>query len=65
MLLQKKSLPQNQETKWNDTLTTDLNWKKKYGQINITIDTKLRSFQYKYLMHILPNNKQLFKYGMI
>jgi len=61
-----QALPQNQEIKWNDALTTDLNWKKIYGQIiNITIDTKLHSFQYKYLMHILPNNKQLFKYGMI
>ena len=66
MLLQKKTITQNQEIKWNDALTTDLNWKKIYVQIiNITIDTKLRSFQYKYLMHILPNNKQLFKYGMI
>ena len=32
--------------------------------MKITIDTKLRSFQYKYLMHILPNNETLFKYGM-
>ena len=57
-LLQKKTLPQNQENKWNDTLTSDLNWKKIYSQVlNITIDTKLLSFQYKYLMHIFPNNK--------
>jgi len=56
MLLQKKALPQNQENKWNDALTTYIYWKKTYGQIiNITIDTKLRSFQNKYLMHILPN----------
>jgi len=33
--------------------------------MNITIDTKLRSFQYKYLMHIVPNNEKLFKYGII
>ena len=33
--------------------------------MNITIDTKLHSFQYKYLMHIVPNNEKLFKYGMI
>jgi len=33
--------------------------------MKITIDTKLYSFQYKYLMHILPNNEKLFKYGMI
>jgi len=37
-----------------------------FGQImHITIDTKLRSIQYKYLMHIVPNNEKLFKYGMI
>jgi len=33
--------------------------------MKITIDSKLRSFQYKYLMHIVPNNEKLFKYGMI
>jgi len=38
------------------------NWKNIFGQImNITIDTKLRSFQYKYLMHIVPNNEKLLK----
>ena len=26
-----------------------------------TIDMKLRNFQYKYLMRIVPNNKNLFK----
>jgi len=37
-----------------------------FGQImKITFDTKLRSFQYKYLMHIVPNNEKFFKYGMI
>jgi len=57
MLLQKKTLPQNQENKWNDTLTSDLNWKRIYSQIlNITIDTKLRSFQYKSLMHNYISN---------
>jgi len=51
------------------TISTKLNWKKKiFGQImNITI-YKLRSFQYKYIMHIhdiVTNNKKHFKYGLI
>ena len=29
-----------------------------------TIDMKLRNFQYKYLMRIVPNNKYLFKYKL-
>lgn len=29
--------------------------------LNITNDTKLREFQYKYLMHKIPNNQFLFK----
>jgi len=33
--------------------------------MKLTIDTKLRSFQYKYLMYILLINEKLFKYGMI
>jgi len=32
--------------------------------MKITSDTNLRSFQYKYLMHIVPNNEKLFIYGM-
>ena len=36
---------------------------KKYNNINkTTIDTSLCSFQYKFLMRILPTNKRLFKY---
>ena len=55
-----------QETKWEDKLSSELDWKNIFRQIlKITIDTKLRSFQYKYLMHIVPNNEKLFKYGMI
>ena len=29
--------------------------------LNATIDTKIRSFQYKYIMRIIPTNKHLFK----
>jgi len=66
-ILEKKTHVQiNQESKWEATLSTHLNWKNIFGQIiNITIDTKLRSFQYKYIMPIVPNNEKLFKYGMI
>jgi len=56
----------NQENKWEATLSSSFNWKTIFGQtMKITIDTKLRSFQYKYLMNIVPNNEKLFKYGMI
>jgi len=34
-------------------------------RVHCTIDPKLRSFQYKYLMHIVPNSEKPFKYGMI
>ena len=52
-ILEKKIHPQtNQENKWEAAISTNLNWKNIFGQImKITIDTKLRSFQYKYLMH--------------
>jgi len=61
MLLQKKTLPQKQENKWKDSLTSDLSWKKIYCQIIIiTNDSKLRRSQYKYLMHSLPYNLELF-----
>ena len=33
--------------------------------IQITIDSSLGRFQYKYLMNIIPNNKNLFKYGIV
>jgi len=66
-ILEKKTNIQiNQENKWEATLSSSFNWKTIFGQImKITIDAKLRSFQYKYLMHIVPNNEKLFKYGMI
>jgi len=66
-ILEKKTHIQiNQENKWEAALSKHLNWKNIFGQImNITIDTNHRSFQYKYLMHIVPNNEKLFKYCMM
>lgn len=67
MLIQKKTTTNNhQENKWEAELSGNFEWKNIFHQIiNITIDTKLRSFQYKYLMRILPNNEKLFKYNMV
>jgi len=66
ILKKKTNIQINQENKWEPTMSSSFNWKIIFGQImNITIDTKLRSFHCKYLMHIVPNNEKLFKYGMI
>ena len=49
------------EKKWEATFG-QINWKKTYSNaVNFTIDTKLRYFQYKYLMCILPSNSFLLK----
>lgn len=49
--------------KWkNETNTPDINWKTIFCKsFKCTISTKLREFQYKYLMRIIPNNSFLFK----
>ena len=40
----------------------EINWSQVYlMSLNCTIDVKLRNFNYKYLMRIVPNNKYLFK----
>ena len=40
----------------------DIVWELTYQMsIRCTIDIKLRNFQYKYLMRIIPNNKYLLK----
>jgi len=51
MLLEKKTnIYTHHERKWEDKLSSDLDWKNIFSQIlKITIDTKLRSFQYIYL----------------
>lgn len=68
-ILTKKSKPEiiKQAKKWENNLSlVDINWKKIFTQpIRITIETKLREFQYKYLMHIIPNNNFLFKCNIV
>ena len=55
-----------QENKWEQKLDKSINWNATFTNIfQITIDTKLRAFQYKYLMHIVPNNKYLFRCGLV
>ena len=51
------------EVKWTDDLQNyDVVWEVVYQMAHrCTIDMKLRNFQYKYLMRIVPNNKYLFK----
>ena len=47
ILKKKTNVQTNQENKWEATMSS-FNWKIIFDQImNITIDTKLRSFQYK------------------
>lgn len=51
--------------KWENRFD-DLNWKHIYTMPFVsTIDTKLRVFQYKYLMRIYPTNEQLFKMKIV
>ena len=48
------------KTKWN--VTNDEQWNIIHTQpFNLTIDTKLREFQYKYILNIVPNNSFLYK----
>jgi hypothetical protein len=50
--------------KWNQTFKEEnLNWNKIHSLPFIsTIDAKLRNFQYKYIMRIIPTNKLLLKF---
>jgi hypothetical protein len=49
------------QVKWNN-LFENLNWNEIYKiPFESTIDNKLRSFQYKYLMRIIPTNNYLYK----
>ena len=54
----------NQHDKWKvDINKTNINWKNIYSKTFIsTVDSKLRNFQYKLLMRIIPTNVLLFKY---
>ena len=58
------------QNKREETWETDLgapidNWKHNYTQaFKLCIDTKLREFQYKYLLRILPDNSKLYRYNI-
>ena len=57
----KNSLNIKPHIKW-ETDFGDINWKIVHTiPFNSLIDTKIRAFQYKYLMRILPNNKYLYR----
>ena len=55
------------EEKWaNEFPQQQLNWPQFYQMsFNCTVDVKLRNFNYKYLMRIVPNNKYLFKCKLV
>ena len=52
-----------QEKKWEKIHNNNLiEWKNNYTRIfKTTIDTKMRSFQYKFIMNIVPTNAYLYK----
>ena len=53
------------QKKWEEEFQ-DINWKKTYRTVlNCTIDTKIRYFQYKFLMRILPSNRFLLKCKLV
>ena len=48
--------------KWENEFGEDINWNNILEiPFKCLIDTKLRTFQYKYIMRIIPNNKFLYK----
>ena len=62
--LQKENkIPVKAEQKWKAIfINSELNWKSIYMlPFKTVIDTKLREFQYKYIMRIIPTNTYLFK----
>ena len=56
--------PNRAMTHWQDTFDDkELQWKQIFTcPYTLTIDTKLRAFQYKYILKILPDNSFLHKY---
>ena len=58
-----KKTPIKSEQKWKAIFdNSELNWKSIYMlPFKTIIDTKLREFQYKYIMRIIPTNTYLFK----
>ena len=59
-----KREPIKAEDKWSKDIDKgDINWKNIYSNTLLsTIDSKLRNFQYKYLMRLVTTNKLLLKY---
>ena len=58
--------PTAQDSLENFFDSSEFNWEKIYFLIcNITLDTKVRVFQYKVLHNILYVNKMLFKFGKV
>ena len=55
-----------QTQKWEEMLNKhDIDWKKIFKlTFESTIDTRLRNFNYKYLMRIVRTNKDLFKFSL-
>ena len=60
-------IPIKSEKKWETIFNNiELNWNFIYTlPSKTTIDTKLREFQYKYIMRIVPTNKYLFKCKLV
>ena len=48
--------------KWEQEIDQDINWKHIHTiPLRSLINTKIRAFQYKYIMRIVPNNKFLYQ----
>lgn len=51
---------------WASDFCTELNWSAIYLSLyTCTIETKLRAFNYKFVMRAIPLNSQLFSFGVI
>ena len=55
------------EEKWaKEFPQREMNWSQFYQiSFSCTVDVKLRNFNYKYLMRIIPNNRYLFKCKLV
>ena len=61
-ILIKRKRPNNPKYQLKWSIPENLNWENIHRQpFHVTIYTKLREFQYKYLMNIIPNNAFLYK----
>ena len=67
ILLENRHRPTS-ESKWKQCLPelNNINWNEIYNtSFKTTLDTTLRSFQYKMLMRIIPTNKMLYKFKYV